>query len=151
MPMEPLTQWWCDACAELIETREQGALEFRYDLSAPEERRHQCFRIVHNGNAGDRGRADGLLGCMERGTDKRGLGDVPLTDFVDGLGVLRMLGLKSTDRTWDETFRRISVPYFEEARRAFKLALADGHQTIPEKLTTRSLKAIIAKYADADR
>jgi hypothetical protein len=149
--MEPLTQWWCDACGELIENRQEGAVEYRFDRQAPKESCHQSFRIVHNGNAGDRGRPDGLQGCIEKGTDKRGFGEAPLTDLMDERGILRMIGWKSTEATWDETFRRISVPYFEEARRLFERAAADGDEIIPEKLSTPTLKAIIAKYADADR
>jgi hypothetical protein len=151
MPVEPLTQWWCDACGELIEDRRQGVVEFRYDLHAPKESRHQSFRIVHNGYAGDRGLPDGLFGCIEKGADKRGLGEVPLTDFVDGLGVLRMLGLRAPKRRGTRRFVAARCRTSRKHAACSSALPRTATRPSPRSSNTRTLEMIIAKYVDADR
>lgn len=138
MTLAPLAQWRCDACGRLIGNANEGVVQFHYVNDAPVERREVDFRIVHGGNAEDGS-------CITRRSGL-GLGDMPLRDLVGERAILKMLGHQSTDPTWAEVFRRVCVPYYEEARHLFDKARMGGWEVIPEKLSVEKLMGIINAF-----
>ena len=44
--------------------------------------------------------------------------------------------------------RRVTVPHYEEARRYFKEAAADGQDVNPEKFTEERLRAIVKAFGE---
>lgn len=58
-----------------------------------------------------------------------------------------MLNRQSSDPSWAETVRRVSVPYYEEARPWFDEAASDGWETQhKDKLSCEKLIAIIQAF-----
>ncbi len=137
MRLEPLRQWQCDTCKHLIENPSDGVVEYRhmFDVFAPDN--HADIQIVH-----DRRLNDGL--CQRAAALHR---DIPLDELSAERGLLRMLGVQSTDSSWAETVRRVLVPHYEEGRRWFKEARAEGWEVIETKITPDKLVAIIETYA----
>ncbi len=120
--LKPLQQWICDSCGEVINDPEQGYVEWM----ETEDKMHG-FRIVHHALYSPRKREGGdcYYSHSERG------GDLALSDL---LGVRGLLDLTSwidvgewhnpkydgphvrDMREWTTLFRRLHVPYYEEAR-----------------------------------
>ena len=63
-----------------------------------------------------------------------------------GEGHLEDARTSSTDPTWAEVFRRVCVPYYEEARHLFDKARMGGWEVIPEKLSVEKLMGIINAF-----
>ena len=130
MHLEPLGQWHCDECGEIIEKPLHGTLEFRWNREADSK---EDFRIVHNGNVGN-GR------CQIHQLD------ITLEGVAGAKGLLRLLGAQSADPSWSEAVCRILVPYYEEARAYLDAARADGVEVIRDKLSEEKLKMIINNF-----
>jgi hypothetical protein len=132
--LNSLTQWFCDECGRIIEKPLDGTVEYRTALG-PDRVHHSGFRIVHNGNGNE-----GLC-RSSRGSD------IPLDLLSREKGLLRLLGRQSDDPSWAETLRRVLVPHYEEARRHFDRARADGWEVIDDMLSGEKLLAIIEAFA----
>lgn len=153
--LEPLKQWICDTCDEVIETPDDGWVEWQRDESG-----HVFgFRICHRGERfRDRG-------CKEY----RGGPDMGLEDFCGEVGMARMLSFlhagplldaesEQTHRVrdfanWTDTFRRLFVAHYDEARASFEKAQSDGffdgaNEVFPYK--PKVLKEIIERYGDEE-
>jgi len=155
----PLKQWICDDCGELIEQPEHGYVEWQYDRES--NTKHK-FRIVHRGDHSPKKPKDCFYSNAERGGDTAMdsvLGDtgrVYLTSWLDPgeefTGVNRR-SVKSL-REWVVLFRRLQVPYFEEARLYFDRAVNDGRlggaNEIYFYLPDHGLKDILEEYAEED-
>jgi hypothetical protein len=121
MPLEPLKQWICDRCGDLIERAEEGWLEWYRD----EERKHVTgFRIVHH-----------LPQCQynedTREWNHRTLLDNHLQYFTGYDGFAQLLAMFDYEKFVDpseltEIIRRIHLPNFEEARQYWSQAKEDG-------------------------
>lgn len=114
--LKPLEQWICDHCGEVIESSREA-----YVIWHPEDQDGRLvrsdFRIIHQG----------------RCDDENLISSAPIRDFlgVDGIAYLTSfltlgpaLGA-SSDRgvnndQFADFFRRVQVPYYEEARRKFQ-------------------------------
>jgi hypothetical protein len=119
--LEPLRQWICDTCGEIIQSPEQGYVEWM----ETNDKRHG-FRIVHHASHSPR---KGIGGDCYYGIVERG-GDGSLTDFVGARGLLELTSWIDVGewhdskysepevdlREWTTLFRRLHAPYYEEAR-----------------------------------
>ena len=128
--LAPLKQWVCDRCSEVIQKPEDGFLEWLADGDAV-----SGFKIVHARGASSRG------GECFHYTDHLNRADMHLSYYLGPAGLSALLGLldpgayhaptpaaasATTTREFVETARRLHVPYFEEARRYWDRAEADG-------------------------
>ena len=136
-PKEP-NLWWCDACGGLIDGPESGYMEW---LSVTSEKvsDYRGFRIIHaaiNHQIGHR-----CSHYYQRVPKGCTLFDGPLEWFVGIRGLVRLVafidpgcrhvvdyrGPQVADlREWAEITRRLQLPLYEEARRYFPQAVADG-------------------------
>jgi hypothetical protein len=57
-----------------------------------------------------------------------------------------MLSIQSSDPSWTECFRRIGVPFYEEARPFIARAASDGWDPTPAKLSPEKLVAITKAF-----
>jgi hypothetical protein len=120
--LKPLEEWICDSCGEIIKAPEQGYVEWQET-----KRKVHGFRIVHHAPHSPRKRSGGncYYSNAERG------GDLSLEDLVGTKGLLILtswidVGEWHEDeytgpdvrdlREWTTLFRRLQIPYFEEAR-----------------------------------
>lgn len=131
--LRPLEQWICDYCGEVIGEPRQGMLEWLHNTG--DTRRWVAeFRIVHNPAQSAKG------GCYHH-EGKYGRADMHLSEMVGGGGLVHLLafidagpyhdpqfkhGPEVKDwREFTEVMRRLFVPYYEEARKYWKRAIAD--------------------------
>ena len=131
--LQPLSQWICDSCGQVIEKPDHGWVEWKDQPKALDIR---GIRIVHHAPASPR-RSNGrncYYSDAERG------GDLPLSSFLGTDGLVELSSWidigkeKDPDgsivprvdlREWTVFFRRVQVPYFEEARNYFETAHAN--------------------------
>jgi hypothetical protein len=157
--LEPLKQFICDTCNQLIEYPEDGWLEW---LECFDEKQHRIlqkeFRICHriSGCRRHANHADvqkigleaftgepgmiWLIGNLERGFIPEHL---KFDHDYKGIPVLDM-------REYAELMRRIMLPHYEEARGYFDQAEDDDHFLHVDAtvmLTSETLKGIIEKYS----
>lgn len=143
--LEPLDQWFCDSCGEVIETADDGWLEWYHKID--DYFNDKGFRIVHHGGS-----------CMYD-TDVmfrqgKSTSDAHLNSFVDADGLVNLLSMvqdKSVENEAEllEIIRRLHIPYYEEARKLHTEAELDGIFDGENELTrylTRTSKEIINKY-----
>ena len=121
--MEVLKQWVCDFCGDIIETPEKGyVLQNRNDENSD-------YKIVHH------------AGCV----DKKMYADIPcslsLDKFVGVDGLVRLISMIDLGfyhmpeyrleiknmREFIELFRRVQIPYYEEARLYWSDAINDDY------------------------
>lgn len=153
----PLKQWICDSCGEIINSPEDGWVEW---LSG-EETFNSChgFKIVHNYGSSPQGK-----GACFQYREKKDLADMPLTTFTGEEGYICLLGFLDLGpivvpkyegprvkdiREFIEFMRRLTIPYYEEARMFFKEALADGDldpSSVDMIYDPEDLKRIVEKY-----
>ncbi len=113
---KPLTIWYCDVCQERIENFKSGYVIWR----ATDQMKAHDFKIIHQTRCDRKDfpasaaledflGADGLsylLSFLSLGPVKKRLSEKPF------------FGVKDADEFVD-FFRRLQVPYYEEARRLF--------------------------------
>ncbi len=120
--LKPLEQWFCDSCGEVIAAPKHGYVEWQETKS-----KKHSFRIVHHALYSPRRRDGG--NCYY--TNKERDGDLPLVDLLGTQGLIELTswidlgewhqeeydgpGVKNL-REWTTLFRRLHLPYFEEAR-----------------------------------
>ncbi|MBS5969508.1 MAG: hypothetical protein KIB11_10365 [Clostridium perfringens] len=129
MKLEPEEQWICDVCGEVIEKPEDGYLQWRMSSNSKIEQ----FAIVHHISASPRRT---LGGCYLE--DVR---DLQLDKFLGVNGIVRLQSLIDSDpfhrgqhyskiediQLWLEIYRRLYIPYYEEARQYWEQALKDNY------------------------
>lgn len=146
--LEPLQQWVCDHCGEIIVSPEEGWLEWYRDiLPEGEFGKDKGFRIVHHNRR-----------CMynERQMHAQNMltADMPLDSFIGADGLVYLLSFVQFDRAETneelaEIIRRLHVPYYEEARRYHDIAEADGYfdgENEITRYTTRTSRYILNHY-----
>ncbi len=153
--MEPLRQWICDVCGEIIEKPEDGYVVWGEN----EQGQIDKIRILHKNN-----RVDGYaIGCdYDRYRYPMSL---PIESFLGDDGKVRLLSLIDPGpdflaeyheqiadmRLFLEFFRRVQLPYYEEARLYWGKAKADGYFVGANEIWTYlpgNLKMLIEKYSD---
>jgi hypothetical protein len=153
--LRPLQEWICDACGETIASSADGWLAWRCAPGAPglPGRLFSDFRVLHR------------AGCVEPAPDPAS--GAPLSGFCGASGIVRLLVFVDAPRTADPTgaahgvasgreyaelVRRLTVPYYEEARQYWVSAAADGGRRWGVGLalqTAAQLRALIAAYGPA--
>ena len=121
--LEPIQQWICDSCSEIISTHEQGYVEWMET-----DKKMHSFRIVHHAPYSPRKQKGSS--CYYANSERGG--DLHLRDLVGAQGLLILTswidrgewhtskyeGPRVRDlREWTTLCRRLQVPYYEEARR----------------------------------
>jgi hypothetical protein len=161
--LEPLEQFVCDTCGKVIQASREGWLEWIDDRgSVPPStvRKVHSFRICHHRPHSPLG---GENGCYKH-TDEAGRCDNHLNHilehrvaellwFVDEgkYHDPRYSGPSVSDfREWAELVRRLTIPYYEQARLYWKQAeddgFFDGYNEI-KIFTPIVLMGVIEKYA----
>jgi hypothetical protein len=157
--LEPLQQWNCDTCGEIIEKPEDGYLEWLDDR--PEVDNAYGFRIVHHAPKSPR---------KSKGSDcyyprEKLSSSGPLKWFLGADGILRLssfidLGKEFNEiyegpqvsdlREWTVIFRRLHLPFFEEARGYLPQARAGdyGEHNEYDFYAHDTLQEIIERYSD---
>lgn len=152
--LKPLEEFYCDTCGELIESPEEGYVVWKNN----DELKDHGFIIIHQGKCdpGRRGSASrDRYPCSLPLTDFLGVkGLVLLTSFLS-LGKVKanlkqdnVIKVADVDQFID-FFRRVQVPYYEEARTKFKEPelldwYSDANEILPYLEDT--LKSIIENY-----
>lgn len=160
MALVPLKQWFCDRCGEVIEKPGDGWLEF---VRGRDELK-RGFKIVHHAGASPRGEE---LGHCYHYEGVHGRSDMYLREYLGGQGIVALLSMidagpyHSSDykspgvadfREYADLFRRLHVPYYEEARRYWDQAISDGLLASNNEVSIYSpevLKEVIEQYGDA--
>jgi hypothetical protein len=137
--LEPLRQWICDHCQQLIKRPEDGWVEW---LSEPDGSRCRGFRLVHHEVSSPLrpdGSCDRYSDHPERNPVRPVIDEASLMDFIGSPHYLLSLaspgpyverhysGPRIADLDeWAELARRITIPYYEEARHYLPRAAAAG-------------------------
>lgn len=156
--MKPLEEWVCDTCGKTIEEVDQGWVEWlSNDAGYAAD-----FRICHKSASSP------LPGSCQRHLENPGIQDLSLDDFVGPKGLVTMLsfvdpgatfepeypGHRVRDlREWTELFRRLHLPYYEEARLHWDAAVDDGYFSGANEVwmyLPETLKDLIEEYESAD-
>jgi len=130
--LEPLEQFICDECGEIIAKPEDGEVEWisYYEDSGSDDRIkiiHE-YRLVHNSDSSPKGKGTCFYDDLY-GTDYKGIcNNLTLDDFIKDKGLARMLAVlrdrengyvkfktKRDYLNFVELIRRISIPYYEES------------------------------------
>ena len=136
--LKPLEQFVCDQCGQIIESPEKGWVEW---LRNPTERKAYGFRIVHHATSSPlrvEGQRDKNCYNYTRYDVRM---DLPLDSFIDELMPQLLvfldvgpyhepeyLGIQVKDmREFVEFVRRLTLPYYEEARLYWRKAKNDGY------------------------
>lgn len=154
--LKPLAQFVCDTCGGLIESPDQGYVEWVTDNGRNSARE---FHIVHHALYSP---LKPVRNCYQH---KLG-GCLALTDFLGADGLVEMLSFLDTGeilqpeyrghhvadlREWVEFARRLFVPYYEEARRFWSRAAEAGHFEGANEVSpyiSANLEALIRHYGD---
>ncbi|MED2035648.1 hypothetical protein P4V58_00075 [Bacillus wiedmannii] len=121
-------QWFCDNCGEVIESDQDGMLEWDsfQDESAEEYTMiGENFRIVHHRT---------VRNCSSIQNNDALLSDGHLDWFTGTEGLSKLLSIQARYKLdtvkFQEIIRRLHIDYYEEARRYLSQALADGQYDI---------------------
>ena len=129
------SQWFCDVCGRVIESPNKGYVVWKYGNSYESEGYFK-YKILH-----PRGLLDEYgerYGCDN---DSSYCYSASLVDFVGDRGLAALLYILDSGLSYEfeyrerinnvgdflELFRRIHMPYYEEARFYFKEAYMDGY------------------------
>ena len=160
----PLEQFVCDTCGQIINSPKEGWLEWisKYDKETGKRETHS-FRIVHHYLASPLSSTDDV-GCYQH-NGQSGRKDLHLDDFLEEnhkmAYILKFLdmgsihdpdfrGTELTDiRQYVETVRRLTIPYYEEARLYWDRAREDGYFESANEIwvyAVGNLKRLIETY-----
>lgn len=130
--MEKLKQWTCDVCGRIIEKPEDGYVVWKFD---DKERKIFDYKILHHNYIDGDGK---MRGCDN---DDSYFFSSALTDFLGYHGMAKLLSMIDAGpmhrekyeeeienlRDFLEFFRRVQLPYYEEARLYWQKAKYDGY------------------------
>ena len=154
MHLEPLKQWICDTCGEIIQSPDEGYVQF---IDKNRDGKWDDFVIVHHASASP----------LANTCYRDGYSDLNLSAFLGTDGLSNLIGLidpgefyfkelrvprTSNFRKWVTLVRRLQTPYYEEARLYFGKAKDDGlfagvNEVAPYK--EEFLRNIIETYGEA--
>ena len=156
--MEPLKQWICDKCGEIIKRPEDVYVIWNEDSHEKLNEIH----IVHHNNRSE----DKIIGCDNQ--QRKFPLSASLSDFIGDKGLVKLLSLVdpgpyhskeykdriASKRAFLEFFRRVQIPYYEEARLYWNQAIQDGLFSGANEVwiyLPSTLKLIIEKYKDNNK
>ena len=157
LKLKPLQQWICDYCGKVISTPEDGSLEWLDD----QQHRAHGFKIIHRLPASPRklAREEGCCHYRKHPDESK----CGLKTYLGTNGLVHLLAfldVASDDaenkgpwvrnmREFVELFRRVQLPYYEEARLYWSDAeaddLFDGANQVSPYLEP-ALKDIVERY-----
>jgi len=158
MKLKPLEQWVCDSCGEIIENVEDGWVEWIKD----EDNRNMQFHIVHLAPKSPRF-PDGYCNIHKKYPRRA---DGYLHEFVGTKGLVKLLRFIDVGkyheptfrgpwvknlREWTKFFRRLQLPYYEEARLYWDKAIGDnflGDLNPVSIYMPETLKSLIEQYCE---
>jgi len=135
--LKPLEHWICDTCSEAILEPNHGYVEWRSGYGTGEGA--HSFRIVHHAPRSPRYAKGGTCYQFNDALDQSTL---ELPHFLGPHGVVLLLSLVDVGlhhdpnrkerpakdlREWANVFRRLQLPYYEEARRYWSRATNEGY------------------------
>jgi hypothetical protein len=150
MKLVPLKQWICDTCGEIIEKADDGWFEWYSDEKTSLE---TGFRIVHHRDS-----------CMYNDRvlvmQNRSPSDLNLVNLIGGAGLgyflfsMELSEAKNENKLADikeyiEIIRRLHLPYWEEARLYWDMALTDGSHDGCD-FSEDILRSIINEYGETN-
>ena len=164
MKLEPLEQFFCDSCGEIILTPEEGWVEWIGNTFDAKYLTYG-YRIVHHASASPR-KEEGMdcynytkqIGVNDRNL-KSFMGDnilIALYNFLDKGSHKRQnyLGPDVEDmREFVDFMRRLTIPYYEEARLYWDMGIKDGYFTKQNAFVIFSpefLQSLIEEYEAFD-
>jgi hypothetical protein len=121
--LKPLKQWICDTCGEVIQQPDHGWLDWLV-AEAGEGYSFSGFRIIHH-----RPRSPRPAGCYqyERRIGLQGIHLDWVYSAEVGKGwIIHLVEYASNPKESAELLRRLTIPYYEEARQNWTLAVAGG-------------------------
>jgi hypothetical protein len=149
--LEPLKQWICDSCGQVIKSPEDGYVEWLVETEETMFSAQYGFKIIHSGEE-----------CTCYPQEDISLNDAPLEFFLGGKGYLNLLSFLDIGpllmkeykgprvkylREFVEFIKRLTVPYYEEARLYFKNVQDDEHFVLDDSIYHQeNLIKIIQKY-----
>lgn len=142
MELEPLKQWYCDACSQIIRSAEDGWLEWLPFAEGTND--SYGFRIVHNDGAC---MYDRQLNLMK---DSRTVRDNHLSYFLGAEGLVYLLHVMEHETHQKspeliDIIKRLQIPYYEEGRKYLVREWQQGIFTVSDK-TPDGLKRLIDEY-----
>lgn len=155
MKLIPMKQWVCDVCGEIIEKPEDGYVQWHRNSNGQID----DFIIVHHLTASSRKNHSGE--CYKYSSDR------DLKSFLGEHGVLELHALLDpgpyhmpecnifvTDiRKWIDFYKRLQLPYYEEARQYWGRASHDGYFGDSNEIAIylpENLKKMIEHYEKED-
>lgn len=135
--MQPLKEFVCDFCGGMINSPEEGYLEWIEPLGEPLHLARE-FKVVHQSHFSPLKKSG--RDCYHH-TNQRGRADLQLSEFVGQAGMSRLLNFLDAGpmfipdykasriknmREFVELLRRLTIPYYEEARLHWVVAETDG-------------------------
>jgi hypothetical protein len=156
--IRPLEQFVCDTCHEIIKTPKEGWLEWIHD----EKGKNHSFRICHHQLYSPlRGRGEG---CYAHGNE-RGRSDNHLDSILENrmahlLYFIDVGAYHEPDftephtrdlREWAELSRRLTIPYYEQARLYWQRATDGGYFDGANEIliyTENFLQKLIEEYGE---
>ncbi len=149
--LEPLKQWICDSCGQVIKSPDDGYVEWLVESEESSFSSQYGFKIIHSGEE-----------CTCYPEEEISLNDAPLEFFLRERGYLNLLNFLDIGpllmkeykgprvkylREFVEFMRRLTVPYYEEARLYFKNVQTDEHFVLDDSIyQEENLIKIIQKY-----
>jgi hypothetical protein len=157
--LKPLEQWYCDYCGEVIASPREGYIEWLVEDDIAD-----AFRIVHHASASPRRPGED---CYHH-TAHRGRHDMHLDRCVGPAGLPYLLSFLDLGPVHDpdeehtvrvrsvrefvEVMRRLTLPYYEEARTLWGIATEggffDGGGNEIWVYLPDTLKTLIKQYGD---
>lgn len=156
MILEPLKQWICDTCGQIIVKPEDGYVQFNRDING----QYDDFIIVHHATT-----------SPLRGTNRKNCykydSDCDLESFLGHHGLVEVLSFidagpyhlpdfslrVSNIRKWADFVKRLQLPYYEQARMFWNRASSDGYFGDSNEIyiyTPGNLKRMIEHYNKID-
>ncbi len=158
MRLQPLKQWICDYCHETIHSPKEGYLEWIEDSNS----KYYGFKIVHHYLHSPKQETRYRKGCYHYDIKS----DTSLESVVGPEGIVMLLSLidfgpyHNQDyicpsiknfREFVEIFRRLHIPYYEEARLYWEKALEDNYFESANEIwiyLPENLENLIKKYGN---
>jgi hypothetical protein len=155
--LEPFKQFFCDTCGLVIESIKDGIIEYfdepqSADGKPAETMGYHSFKIVHSKRCQNRGSQDNFSDESLEYVLSEGRALPFVYGLLDpGFTIEPVFkgGQTSDIRGFVEIARRLTIPYYEEARRYFHAASQDGNLAAyneVERYTPETLLWILELY-----